>query len=215
MWRSSSRSRPLPPRLVSSQRAAGRSGERRTPKRCRGSRLRSWSRRSCGVPEAGADGLGEVALRDEVAVGVDGQRQLRQRPPGRPATRPRAVAAGRTSTGGTGRPARCASSRYCGDGAAGVRAHARVGDEALRAPALAPRLRLEVAVRRSAAAPPASWPRRSPPSGNATRKPPAARASLVDRLAVDGDQPAALAPARGEQAVAAATGPARRAARPG
>ena len=41
MWRSSSRSRPLPPRLVCSQRPAGRSGDLRTPKALPSPRLRS------------------------------------------------------------------------------------------------------------------------------------------------------------------------------
>ena len=83
MCRSSSRSRPLPPRLVSSQRAAGRSGERRTPNALPRPALEVVVAAvclSCGVPEAGADALGEVALRVEEAVLVDGQRQLRQRP---------------------------------------------------------------------------------------------------------------------------------------
>src|SRR3954470_21963584 len=43
-----------------------------------------WSRRSMfPLPEARSDGLVEVALRDEVALGIDGDRQLRPRSLGR------------------------------------------------------------------------------------------------------------------------------------
>ena len=54
------------------------------------------------LPVARADGLVEVALRDQVALVIDGDRQLRQGPLRRSEHDLRAVRRRRTSTGGTG-----------------------------------------------------------------------------------------------------------------
>src|SRR5664279_1638767 len=96
-----------------------------------------WFRRSMfPLPEARADGLMEVALRDEVALGIDGDRQLRQGTLGRAEDDLRLVrdvelrlVAGAEQMVGLLLVQR--------NGAADVRADLRVGDDALVVPGLA------------------------------------------------------------------------------
>ena len=199
MWRSSSRRMLLPPRLRSSQRAARRAGDggdaERPPEALLEAVLAHPSSQKPG-PTGTVKSLWAV----EVALRVDGQRQLRQRPAGGAGDRLRAVQ----------QVERRLVARAHEDlglvlvlrhRAAGVRADARVRHVALRAPGLAPGQRLEARVAADAQEGDLRVGRVGVALGERDEERPGGQGVAGHGDAVEGDEAAAGAPGRRPQAV--------------